>query len=59
MDVFWEAIQKAQVENPDESIVVSSIRLGVHPAVTIRINGFIFEVNYGCCEQFVRRMYVT
>ncbi|KAM0175524.1 hypothetical protein ACHAPC_009625 [Botrytis cinerea] len=55
IDVFWEAIQKAQVEYPDAGIVVSSVQPGAHPVFIIRINDFVFEVNYGCCEPFVRR----
>lgn len=59
VDVFWEAIQKAQVEYPDANIVVSSVQPGTHPVFVVRINGFVFEVEYGCCEPFVRKMYVA
>ncbi|TEY45466.1 hypothetical protein BOTCAL_0332g00070 [Botryotinia calthae] len=56
IDVFWEAIQKAQVEYQDANIVVSSVQPGAHPVFIIRINNFVFEINYGCCEPFVRRI---
>ncbi|TGO45485.1 hypothetical protein BCON_0388g00070 [Botryotinia convoluta] len=57
IDVFWEAIQKAQVECPDANIVVSSVQPGTHPVFIVRINSFVFEVKYGCCEPFVRRIH--
>ncbi|KAF7930218.1 hypothetical protein BELL_0040g00060 [Botrytis elliptica] len=57
IDVFWEAIQKAQVEYPDANIVVSSVQPGAHPVFVVRINSFTFEVQYGCCEPFVRRIH--
>ncbi|KAF7948377.1 uncharacterized protein EAE97_003788 [Botrytis byssoidea] len=57
IEVFWEAIQKAQVEYPDANIAVLSIQPGAHPVFIIRINSFVFEVSYGCCEPFVRRIH--
>ncbi|KAF7897266.1 hypothetical protein EAF00_005494 [Botryotinia globosa] len=44
IDVFWEAIQKAQVEYPDANIVLSSAQPGAHPVSIIRINSFVFEI---------------
>lgn len=58
IDVFWESIQKAQAESPCDSITVSSVLPGRHPVFTVRINDFPFDVNYGYCEQYVRRMCV-
>ncbi|TGO32831.1 hypothetical protein BHYA_0286g00060 [Botrytis hyacinthi] len=57
VDVFWEAIQKAQLEHPGANIAVSSVQPGAHPVFIIRINSFVFEVNYGYCEPFVRRIH--